>query len=144
MNPSEIFCQIRKKWVAALPEEIIRQRLLRHMIEELGYPPQVIAVEKSLSQIPHLAGMKLPLRRADILCFGPTIHPLLVIECKAVPLAPKALRQLVGYNFYLKSSYIALANETELKCGWYNVAKKDYHFIDHLLPYHRMIHPRTE
>lgn len=48
------------------PEEKIRQSLLMFMKEELHYPKEVIAVEKSLSAFPHLQGKKVPQRRCDI------------------------------------------------------------------------------
>jgi hypothetical protein len=68
----EVYCQIRKEWVAAQPEELVRQALVRRMVDELGYPSSLITVEKSLQQLPHIeqSGLKLPLRRADILVFA--------------------------------------------------------------------------
>jgi len=58
-------------------------------------------------------------RRVDLLVFSPqTQRPLLVIECKAHSLkttsAHKAVRQLLGYNFFLQCPYIALAHGREL------------------------------
>lgn len=93
MSASEvIYCCIRKEWVAATPEEKVRQKLLAGMIGSLGYPASTIAVEQSLREMPHLAlnPLKMPSRRADVVVFAKDIHPhhslfpLLLVECKAV------------------------------------------------------------
>lgn len=126
-NTEQIYCLVRNEWVAALPEEKIRQQWLHKMVYELNYPLSGFALEKSLHQMPHLAGTglaRLPKRRADIVFFSNGIHPdhalypLLLIECKAVKLTSKVLRQVVGYNYYLKAPFIAAVNDVEAKLGW--------------------------
>jgi len=142
-----IYCPIRKLWVAALPEEQIRQRLLDHMIKEQGFPSAHIAIEKSLASMPHLAvdGRKIPSRRADIVCFSQGIHPqytlfpLLLIECKAVPLTSKVLNQTAGYNHYLQAYFIAVVNQTEIKTGWYDHSQSQYVYVDFLPSYSELV-----
>lgn len=88
------------------------------MIGQLGYPRELLVVEKKLSSLPHLQ-LKgdLPNRRADLLCFGKNIHPdyalfpLLLIECKEGPVERQAEEQALGYNHYVQAPYVALANE---------------------------------
>ena len=113
----EVFDPIRKVWVEATPEEIVRQSLLLRMISELNYPRHLIAVEKELSSLPHLTEMKkeVPKRRLDIVCFDKQSHlPLLLIECKAIPLKETMLPQLLGYNAFVKAPYICLVNDTQI------------------------------
>lgn len=137
---SSLICPIRKVAVPALPEERVRVQLLCDLIERLEFPAGSIAVEKELSQIPHLRSLvgTLPTRRIDILCFAKGIHPteefypLLVIECKAVKLTSKMVRQVVGYNHYLKAPYIALVNQEEIRFGWIDGATGTYKFASHL------------
>lgn len=120
-----MICLIRKVPVAATPEERVRQALLNFMIETGGYPRGLIGVELSLSSLPHLieSQSKLPKRRADIIVFSPITHlPLILIECKAVPLNDATIRQAVGYNLFVKAPYIMLVNEVEVKTGSYNGA----------------------
>lgn len=139
----EVYCQIRKEWVAAQPEELVRQALVRRMVDELGYPSSLITVEKSLQQLPHIeqSGLKLPLRRADILVFAKGIHPqhdlypLLMIECKAIPLNGKVISQVTGYNHYVQAVYVAVANGEQVQTGWYNSVKKGYQFVEFLPSY---------
>lgn len=137
----QIYCPIRKSWVAALPEEIIRQRLISYMVRDLFFPPAYLVVEQGLHQLPHLAlkdHKKTPKRRIDLLCYGKDIHPshslypLLIVECKAVPLTDKVLNQVAGYNHFLQSYFIAVANEQEIRTGWYDPQKSSYQFINTL------------
>lgn len=119
-----MICLIRKVPVRATPEELVRQALLKFMIESGGYPRGLIGVELSLSSLPHLIEnrSKLPKRRADIIVFSPnnTLSPLILVECKAVLITDAAIRQAVGYNLFVKAPYIMLANEREVKTGSYN------------------------
>lgn len=143
----QVYCQVRKEWVAATPEELVRQRLITLMANQLGYPLESFALEKALSQIPHvtLLQQKPPLRRADIICFAKGIHPehqiypLLLVECKAVKLTPKGMNQLIGYNHYLQAHFVCVANQDQVRAGWYDPQAKDYHFIDYLPSYKDLI-----
>ena len=116
----EVFDPIRNVWIEATPEEIVRQSLLLRMITELNYPKHLIAVEKELTSLPHLIKRKkeIPKRRLDILCFDNKFHrPLLLIECKAVPLKRAMLPQLLGYNAFVKAPYVCLVNDTHIVFG---------------------------
>lgn len=134
----QLYCLIRKIWVAATPEEYIRQNTLRYLVECLEFPKASIAVEKDLSALTHSLET-FPNRRADILCYSKKLsgelHPLLLIECKAVKITPKELRQIIGYNHFLKASFIALINQTEKKLGWFNSQISDYNFINYIPKY---------
>jgi len=142
---NQLYCPVRCEWVAALPEEIVRQKLVHHMVERLGFSRASLAVEVALKQIPHLKGNKVPDRRADILCFGKNIHPkfqlypLLLVECKAVKLTSKVLQQVIGYNHFVQSYFITVANDDEIRTGWYDANKGDYTFVSGLPPYSELI-----
>jgi hypothetical protein len=121
------YCLVRKQWVPALPEERVRQHILNWMTTELGYPIALLAVEKSLKQMPHLSlqEMSLPERRADLICFGKDIHPehglypLLLIECKAHRLTSQCVEQVMGYNHLVQAYFVAVANGEEIKTAFY-------------------------
>lgn len=127
-----IRCLIRNESVAATPEEFVRQRVLSLMLQ-LGYPKGLIAVEQSLHRLPHLQSTKVPLRRADILCFGNNHSPLMLVECKAAKLTEAVFRQVAGYNHYVRANFIAIANSEEIRLGW--IEGKVYRFISHLPKY---------
>jgi hypothetical protein len=117
------------------------------MVDELGFPAGCIAVEKALKQMPHLAlsDQQMPDRRVDIACFAKGIHPkhelypLLVIECKAVPLTSQVVKQVTGYNHYLQSYFIAIANADELRTGWFDHSKQSYEFVHYLPTYAELL-----
>lgn len=140
--PDLLFCATRNMWVVASPEEIIRQRLLRQMFQGLGYPPEMVTVEKSLLHLPHLSSQpNLPKRRADLLVFGKDIHPLfpifplLLVECKAVKLNAKTLQQITGYNYYVKAPFISVVNEDDQLWGYFDKQSNDYIFTRGLVSY---------
>jgi type I restriction and modification enzyme subunit R-like protein len=142
-----LYCQIRQEWIAATPEEKVRQELLYAMIHYLGYPSSGIVLEKSLKQMPHLAlsPRKLPTRRADIVFFGKEIHPdhslypLLLIECKAVALNDKVFNQALGYNHYLGAYFIAIANQHTIKTAWFDQSAGEYRCVDSLPNYDQLM-----
>lgn len=141
-----VFCLIRKKWVSALPEEKVRQRLVREMVEELGYPIGAIALEKSLSELPHLSTVRsLPKRRADLIVFSKDLHlshpfyPLLLVECKAVSLTPKVLRQVVGYNQFVGACFIGVVSPSTSVFGWFEPNQPELSFFDTLPRYESLL-----
>lgn len=133
----------RKKWVKDRPEERVRQFLLKKMIDELFFPKGLIVLEKSLHALPHLSQVekkKIPNRRLDIVVFGKNIHPqfglfpLLLIECKAVPLTQSSINQVVGYNDVVRAPFIALANEEKVITGHFQ-ERGSFRFIEGLYSY---------
>ena len=128
----QIFDNIRGLWVKATPEEIVRQNIIKQMITLLGYPKERIIVEKNLSTMPFIKNA--PDRRLDIICLSKkTLMPLLVIECKAVPLKEKDMQQVLGYNQFIKAPYIVLVNSTNLICG--KLHQNEYTFTNQLPHY---------
>ena len=47
-NKEQIFCEWRHRWVRLTPEEWVRQQLLHRLVEQLGYPASLIAVEQAI------------------------------------------------------------------------------------------------
>jgi hypothetical protein len=128
--------------VAELPEEKVRQNLIRLMTGKLGFPARSLVVEKAIRQFPHLSQTpEVPDCRIDIASFVKGIHPdhelfpLIVIECKAVSLTPRVLRQVAGYNYYLQAPFVAVANQSGIRTGWYDPGKNEYQYIE-TLPSH--------
>lgn len=142
--PDQLFCYIRKRWITATPEEKIRQFLIQQMTENLGYPKNLIILEKNLNQLPHLDQSilsSLPTRRIDLLVLAKNLHPnypfypLLLIECKAIPLNQKAMRQVIGYNHFLRACFVALANQEEVQLGWIDPKEGKLRVVKGLPPF---------
>jgi len=128
----QLQCLNRKTWVAATPEELVRQTWLAHL-QERGFPLSLISVEKELGAV------SAPLRRTDILCYGKGnegLYPLLLIECKAVRLTKKAQNQAIGYNHFIKAPFLAVANAQEIQLGWRGA--EGYQFVNHLPSYEEL------
>lgn len=100
---------MRFQRVEALPEETIRQQMIVHL-ESLGYPKHLMRTEVRLANTT---------RRLDIVCYclaKEGVAPLLLVECKAEKITPKALTQVVGYNYHLKAPFICLAGKNHIEC----------------------------
>lgn len=110
---------------------------------ELGYPKHLISVERSLKELSNLtqvgASSPIPNRRVDIVCHCKiSFKPLIIIECKALSVTKKALYQLIGYNSFIQSPFIALADPEKILVGFYDFNDQDYRFMD-LLPTYEML-----
>ena len=105
-NKEQIFCEWRHRWVRLTPEEWVRQQLLHLLVEQLGYPASLIAVEAAF-QMPNGKNF-----RADAVVYDRQTEPLMLIECKAetVPLTQKTLDQALTYNRLLNVPYLLLNN----------------------------------
>lgn len=103
-------CFIRQKPVADTPEERVRQRLLKQMILKLGYPRSLMAVERAVG-----------MRRFDIICYRPSMEPLLLIECKAEE--EDALGQVMGYNMTVKAPFLCIAAGKSVATYWWQAGK---------------------
>jgi hypothetical protein len=78
--PDPWYDPVRKRQVAATPEEAVRQAVLRYLIDVLKVPVNLIGVEYSLANLE--AGN---FRRVDIVVWRPgkgQLAPWLLVECK--------------------------------------------------------------
>lgn len=103
----QVFCPVRKSWVALTPEEWVRQNLILYLTQVMSYPITLIAVEKQI----RLGELN---RRFDILVYDRNAEPFLVLECKEmdVPLTPEVLNQVLRYNIPIRSPFIVISNGT--------------------------------
>lgn len=99
-----------------LPEERVRRRLLRVLVEELGYPKSRIVIEKELALLPHLQGCIVPKRRLDLLVYDQEFCPLIVFECKAKDVTQAALEQVLGYNHVIGAPFVSVVGEENALC----------------------------
>ena len=108
----QIFCEWRHRWVRLTPEEWVRQQLLHRLVEQLGYPASLIAVEVAFHLPSIQGGDGGRLLRADAVVYDSAMRPLVLIECKAesVPLTQKTLDQAITYNRKLNVPYLVLHN----------------------------------
>ena len=117
-NKEQIFCEWRHRWVRLTPEEWVRQQLLHQMVEQLGYPSSLIAVEVPVEKLSTVNCQLSTKQRADAVVYTSAMQPLVLIECKAetVPLTQKTLDQAITYNRKLHVPYLILHNGPQTIC----------------------------
>lgn len=118
---------IRSKWLVLLPEEMVRQLLIHHLINHLGINKNRIAIEKGLT----VNGLQ---KRCDILVFDQSMQPFLLIECKApsVKINQTVFRQIAQYNMALNVPYLLVCNGPDAYCCAIDFLEKNYNFLDHI------------
>jgi hypothetical protein len=136
-NNGQLYDEIRKKWVAATPEEIVRQTLLQKLVNSLGFPRELIAIEKALSEIPQISS-QVPDRRIDVIVFykGKQFSPLLLIECKQGS-EKGAIEQLMGYNHFVQAPFIAVIDQDAITFGFKESGS--YRFIPYIPSYVELV-----
>ena len=105
-NSQQLYCIFRRKYVAATPEEQVRQTFLHYLVEQLGYPASLIGVEVAIEVG---AGVT---KRCDAVVYAPSLQPLMLLEFKApeVTLTQTTLDQAAVYNTTIRAPYLVLAN----------------------------------
>ncbi len=101
----QIFDEIRKKYIALIPEEWVRQHFINYLVSDRKFPKGLIIVEYPLeiNNVKH---------RADIVVFSSQGKPIVVVECKApeVQINQNVIQQISRYNILLKAPILILTN----------------------------------
>ncbi len=101
----------RKRFVKLTPEEEVRQRFARYLLEEKGFPASLVMTEYSL-KVNKLS------RRCDILVHKPVGHPAVLVECKApeVNISQATFDQVARYNLAFRVRYLMVTNGLKHYC----------------------------
>lgn len=96
---------VRKKYVRLIPEEWVRQHVIRYLAEVLGYPLSHMSIEKGLNI------NNLP-KRIDLLMYDRAFNPSLIVECKApeVMLTNAVYEQAARYNLGVRVPWLFITN----------------------------------
>ena len=108
--PRTFYDPVRKKDVAATPEEAVRQAVLRYLMDVLKVPANLIGVEFSLASLE--PGN---LRRVDIVVWRPgagQLSPWLLVECKEprVAIDDEVAFQAADYLKRIPCEFVMLSN----------------------------------
>jgi len=100
-----VYDPIRKRDIVLQPEEMVRQLVLCHLLEEKKYPVNRIRVEIGIE----LNGLK---KRCDIVVFDAALQPWLLVECKSpkIALSQATFEQAARYNLQLKAPFLVASN----------------------------------
>ena len=120
----------RKKYVVLTPEEEVRQRFARYLVEEKGYPASLIQTEYTLN----LNGL---IRRCDILVDRPAGTPSVLVECKApgVKISQDTFDQAARYNMVFNVKYLMVSNGLKHYCCKIDFDTRKVDFLDHIPSY---------
>lgn len=101
----------RKRFVKLTPEEEVRQRFARYLVEEKGFPASLVMTEYAL-KVNTLS------RRCDILVHKPAGHPAVLVECKAPELSinQASFDQVARYNLAFRVRYLMVTNGLKHYC----------------------------
>ena len=131
MPTDTLYDPLRRKDVAATPEERVRQWFIDRLRDDLGVP-----VHLMMSEVGMRFGGK-PYR-ADILVYGRDGKPLIVVECKRpdVQLTSETARQALRYDMVLSIGYMLITNGKETRC--YKREGEGVVALDRLPPYEEL------
>ena len=110
-----VYDSIRKKHVAATPEEWVRQHFVNYLINHLGFPASFIANEIGL----RLNGT---MRRCDTIIFNRRLRPACVVEYKrpSVEVSSAVFDQIARYNSVLRAPFLIVSNGIRHFCCRFN------------------------
>ena len=102
---SEIWDELRRKYVVLTPEEWVRQHIVHYLMAHLGYPRGLLSLERG-----HRYNQRQ--KRTDLVALGPDGRPLLLVECKrpTVAITPAVAQQAATYNQTMRAPYLLLTN----------------------------------
>jgi type I site-specific restriction endonuclease len=124
-NKTEIFDEIRKKYLVLNPEEWVRQNLIKYFINVKNIPLGLISIEKTLKV------NKLH-KRTDIVVYDKKGKAVMIVECKApsVKIGQKVFEQAALYNMGLKVPFLMVSNGQTHFCCEIDHEKKQYSFLN--------------
>lgn len=122
---SHIFDVIRKKFLVLTPEEVVRQLVIQHLINEGNYNINRMNVEKAFK-------VNGRLKRFDLLVYDSQINPFLLVEMKApkIKVNSSVLEQIAWYNLPIQAPYIMITNGIDTLCCEMDYEARDYRFLD--------------
>jgi hypothetical protein len=124
----------RKRFVKLTPEEEVRQRFARYLVEEKGFPASLVMTEYSL-KLNKLS------RRCDILVHKPAGHPALLVECKApeVSISQATFDQVARYNLAFRVSYLIVTNGLKHYCCQIDFKTEKIEFLSEIPAYAELV-----
>lgn len=127
-----VFDPIRRKDVVLTPEELLRQLMLRYLLDGKKYPANRIRSEVGIE----VNGLS---RRCDLVVFDPELKPWLLIECKSPKVALKqdTFEQAARYNLQLRAPFLAITNGLSSYCCALDFEQGMFAYMDALPDYPR-------
>ena len=124
---TQVFDQVRKKYLVLTPEEWVRQHFIYYLNQEKNYPLGLMGVEKMVKY----NGMQ---TRADIVLYAADGKPNMIVECKApkVKITQDAFNQIAKYNFKLKVDFLVVTNGMQRFCCQMDYVNNSIKFVEEI------------
>ena len=122
-----ILDMFRMKYVLLTPEEEVRQRFARYLVEEKGYPASLMLTEHSMK-------LNEMTKRCDILVHKPAGNPAVLVECKApgVKISGATFDQVARYNLVFRVRYLMVTNGIKHFCCQVNFENRKVDFLSEI------------
>jgi hypothetical protein len=132
-NRTEVFDIIRKRYIKLTPEEWVRQHFIHFLIENLKVPASLTSVESTIQY----NGL---VKRCDIVVFGTSGSPVLIVECKApeVQITQDVFDQVALYNMTLMVKFLIVTNGLEHYSCLIDHENRSYSFLKEMPGYEEM------
>ena len=126
-----VFCEWRRKFVRLTPEEYVRQSFLMSLVQQFGYPKELIAVEQPI----RVGEVQ---KRCDAVVYRKDMCAVCLIEFKApsVALTQAVFDQAAVYNRTVGVRYVIISNLEQTYC--LEVLPTGYHFLSEIPPYNSL------
>ncbi len=133
-DSTQIFDEVRKKWLVLTPEEWVRQNLVMYLHHYLQYPLSLLEIEKGL----RLNGQ---VQRADLVVSTKEGAPIMLIECKApeIKVDQSVLDQVARYNITYKVPYLVVSNGVRHFCCHVDLKTKQWKFLQSIPDYPSLV-----
>ena len=127
---TQVFGQVRKKYLVLTPEEWVRQHFIHYLNQEKNYPLGLMGVE----QMVKYNGMQ---TRADIVLYTTDGNSNMIVECKApnVKITQDAFNQIAKYNFKLKVPFLVVTNGMQHFCCKMEYESDEIKFLEEIPTY---------
>ena len=108
---TQVFDQVRKKYLVLTPEEWVRQHFIHYLNKEKNYPLGLMGVEQMLKY-------NTMQTQADIVLYTTDGNPNMIVQCKApsVKITQDAFNQIAKYNFKLRVDFLVVTNGMQHFC----------------------------
>ncbi|MDA0195048.1 MAG: type I restriction enzyme HsdR N-terminal domain-containing protein [Bacteroidetes bacterium] len=125
-----IFDFVRKKYLVITPEELVRQGLINHLINDLYYPKSLISVEKEVKYGKKSNRSDIHIRYNNGGCF-------MVVECKSFRenINQSTFDQAAKYSTVLKADFLVVTNGSVTYCCKIDHEARRFDFINSLPSY---------
>lgn len=139
-NKKCIFDPIREILILETPEEVIRQKFIKYLINDLKVPKNKIKVE-----VPMCHFQKGAKGRADIVVYGEDDDginiPIFIVECKApnIPLIDEVWNQVEKYDEILCTGLIVITNGNYTYASLWDNEDETYYLIENIPEYNKLL-----